>query len=279
MEDLSKKEILDMTRHLPSGNSELAVYLKNRSQIKLRDLVNIEPLKEVLRYCVVLVGIKKESMPSDAQKSVLIDFLINRLGGYSPNEIKHAFLLAVEGKLNVSVTAYQSFDSVYVSDILKAYKNYIVQKNYHRKETQEPIKKEITENEKRAVLKVFFLDLIDRYKKSLKSLRSEINDEYGVVYDQLTRLGIMNATTQEKINAFEKAKLLTFIVNIGDANDRRAFKAFKECHFKNGSGDRSNVYYIKCKQQSKSILTDQFIKKSIKENRDLEAEIKKHFEL
>lgn len=252
-----------MMKPSQNGNIELQTYLENKQNIKLRDLVNLEPLKEILRYCVILVGIKKDYLPSDAQKAVLIDFLTTRLGGYTPHEIKHAFLLAVEGRLNVSTNTYQSFDSIYVSDVLKAYKDYVTKKGYHMKLQQDETK-QISENAKEAILKDSINKMIQEYNIKLKEGTQLKADAYGVFYNHLLHLELIKPSVEYRKNAFELAKKGIPCDNIRDKNDRGRYQAFK-----NNDCDKQNKYFVKCQLKAKSIIANAFFKECFESKKEL----------
>lgn len=255
-----------MEMHSPS--SELNTYLENKKELSIRELVNNEPLNQALRYCITLVGIKKEYIPSQEQFMVLVDFLRNRQGNYTAGEIKHAFMLAVEGKLEVKVVTYQSFDSVFVSDILNSYKDYITKKGYHYKINQEE-NKEISEEEKLKILNDDALRVAAEYERILKGFTNQIRDPYGVVYNHLVRLGIISPTKDERKQVFEFCKNKMQCEKITDSNDRKCFTEFKE-----GVSDKHNKYYVKCKLKSMSYISENFIKKCLSEKRALHEQIR-----
>ena len=44
-------------------------------EVKIRDLDNDEPIKQVLRYIFALVGLKPDQIPGDIEKAVLLNFI------------------------------------------------------------------------------------------------------------------------------------------------------------------------------------------------------------
>ncbi len=81
----------------------------------------VEGIKEVLRYCFVLVGLRANNFPDDTEKAVLINWIYNNYGGHTLSEIKLAFEMAVAGKLDVEVNTYENFSVLYFSNIMNAY--------------------------------------------------------------------------------------------------------------------------------------------------------------
>lgn len=91
---------------------------------KIRNLDNDEPIRQALRYVFALVGLKAENFPSEIQKAVLIDFIQTDLKDFSPDEIKIAFRLAVNGQLNVEINHFQNFSALYIANVFNAYKEH-----------------------------------------------------------------------------------------------------------------------------------------------------------
>lgn len=97
-------------------------------ETKICHLKEIEPIKEVLRYVMVLVGLRAQNFPNEAEKAVLLDFIIKNYGGHTPSEIKLAFTMALQGKLSLdggfSVICYENFSVVYFAGVMNAYRQW-----------------------------------------------------------------------------------------------------------------------------------------------------------
>jgi len=83
-----------------------------------------EDLKQVLRYSMVLVGIRGNNMPTEEEKFVLINFIKTNFGNLTPEEIKLAFEWAVSGKLGIDAKCYENFSCEYFGRIAKSYIDY-----------------------------------------------------------------------------------------------------------------------------------------------------------
>ena len=114
---------MNLLKHLKTGKEHsLAVAHFEESNLLQS---SEEDIKMVLRRVILLLGIKKESFPSDIQKGLILEFLKENYSFLTVSEIKNAFELAIMGKLGVSSTSYQSFNCEYICSILNAYKRYI----------------------------------------------------------------------------------------------------------------------------------------------------------
>ena len=129
----------------PSPNGEIAKFQTALTDQRICNLTDIEPLKQALRYAMVLVGIKANNVPNDREKSVLLQFIVNNYGGHTPSEIRLAFDLAISGDLDVEdVKCYENFSPLYFASIMNAYRKWARPKHGDIK----PIEKELTADEK-----------------------------------------------------------------------------------------------------------------------------------
>lgn len=89
--------------------------------------ITAEELKQTLRYCMVLTGIRAQNIPVDEEKVVLMHFIYKYFGKYTIAEMKLAFELAIARQLPLEekeLKCYDNFSSEYVSRIMKAYRSY-----------------------------------------------------------------------------------------------------------------------------------------------------------
>lgn len=85
----------------------------------------METLKEALRQVFFLIGLRAEQIPTDEEKSFLIQYIAENYGGHSADEIKLAFKMAIQGKLKIDnrdVKCYGIFSPIYFTTIMDAYR-------------------------------------------------------------------------------------------------------------------------------------------------------------
>ena len=129
----------------PSPNGEVQKFQTALTDQRICNLTDVEPLKQALRYAMVLVGIKANNVPNDREKSVLLQFIVNNYGGHTPSEIRLAFDLAIAGELDVEdVKCYENFSPLYFASIMNAYRKWARPKHGEIK----PMEKELTSDEK-----------------------------------------------------------------------------------------------------------------------------------
>jgi hypothetical protein len=83
-----------------------------------------EELKQVLKYVMVLVGLRAQNYPGKIEKQILLNFIFEHYGGHTPAEIKLAFEMAITRKLEVDPTCYENFSVAYFAGIMEAYREW-----------------------------------------------------------------------------------------------------------------------------------------------------------
>lgn len=83
-----------------------------------------EQLKGVIRYVMVLIGLRAQNYPDDIEKQILLTFIAENYGGHTPAEIKLAFEMAITRKLDVDPVCYENFSVVYFVGIMEAYRSW-----------------------------------------------------------------------------------------------------------------------------------------------------------
>jgi hypothetical protein len=221
---------------LKTGNASANIILQAQSTQSLR-LRHEEDIKQVLRYSMVLVGLRSNNMPSEEEKFVLLNFIRTNFGNQTPEEIKLAFEWAVAGKLEIDAKCYENFSCEYFGRIMKAYIDYARQETITVPKVEEVIK-EIPSD---ADLKMAAINSANMYSQEIircqdKSIKMNwIAGGLHVLYDYLVKFGIYEASLEDKqriyasnINKFaDKDELVMackaqcyreFIENLADFN-------------------------------------------------------------
>lgn len=86
--------------------------------------VSQESLKGVLRYVMILVGLRAQNYPDDIEKQILLNFITENYGGHTPAEIKLAFEMAITKKLDVEARCYENFSVAYFVSIMESYRSW-----------------------------------------------------------------------------------------------------------------------------------------------------------
>lgn len=108
---------------LKTSSTIADIIMQARSTHTLR-VSNEEEIKQVLRYSMVLVGLRANNMPTDEEKFVLLNFIKLNYGNFGVAEIKIAFEMAVAGKFQIDVKCYENFSCEYFGRIMNAYSEF-----------------------------------------------------------------------------------------------------------------------------------------------------------
>ena len=157
-----------------SSENKIAQAIQNG--IRIRDYATNEELKQVLRYVFTLIGLRPEQIPSELEKTVLINFITDNYGNYAPEEIRIAFELAIKKEFEAKTEHFGIFSSLYFANIMNSYqesRNKVaiqVMKNQAKIESQKEVvftEKEIEETQKEYDLNVInpILQFYEQYNK------------------------------------------------------------------------------------------------------------------
>lgn len=194
----------------PYESGSTVTILKAQSKIPIRRRSE-EDLKEVLRYVMVLVGLRGNNMPTDEEKYVILNFIRLNFGNQTPEEIRLAFEYAISGKFEIDAKCYENFSCEYFGRIMKAYidfsRNEVKVKPKEIEEakpvpSEDELKKMAIENANfhRKMVSDFELGKSQFNWKSLGGLSS--------LYSDLKKFGIFKINEDEQKRIMDKFKHL-----------------------------------------------------------------------
>jgi len=194
-----------------NGNSigEQIMIAQGYQSLRLR---HDEDIKQVLRYAMILVGLRSNNMPSDEEKFVLLNFIRSNFGNLTPEEIKLAFEYAVAGKFNIDAKCYENFSCEYFGRIIKAYNKYSI-------EETKAIKNKVIESEPLPVptMEILKKQAIDTANMYADQLRKDANFKwiYGGLnhlFDILVMTGIIEMTKPSIDKTNDYKEFINFMV-------------------------------------------------------------------
>lgn len=74
-----------------------------------------------------LIGLRGENYPKGLDKDFLHTYILENYGGHTGAEIRLAFTMAIQGKLDLEekdVTCYENFSTLYFSRVMSAYRGW-----------------------------------------------------------------------------------------------------------------------------------------------------------
>ena len=170
---------------------------------KIRDS-SVDEIKQVLRLVMIKIGLRSQNWPSDEEKMVLIEHIIKHFGGHTCEEIKLAFDMAMEGKLEetnkmgkivlVEANCYENFSCLYFSSIMSAYRAWAKEAYRYLSQEKEPMlleqNKKITDEEME--------EWVNSWDETIKVVDNPLMIP-PTFYDWLTNKGLLNLTKEQKI--------------------------------------------------------------------------------
>lgn len=128
--DQVSKGLLKGNSKLP-GTSDEKQFIKS---LKTPQIVQrpIEDLKNVLKYIMIKTGLRGENYPVELAKDILLEHIVSKFGHHTHEEIKLAFELAIDGKLELKpdeVKHFENFSCAYFSRIMSAYRIWAAKKH------------------------------------------------------------------------------------------------------------------------------------------------------
>ena len=202
----------------PYGSGSAIAIQQAQSTYSLR-VRNEEDIKEVLRYSMLLVGLRGNNLPTEEEKFVLTNFVRSNFGNQTPEEIKIAFEMAVAGKLQVDAKCYENFSCEYFGRIMNAYLDYARQEIKNLPKPIEQVKEIPSDLE----LKKQAIDTANEYANQIRFC--EKNDKkftfiaggLSILFDYLEQFKITTISKEERIELWEKYS------NIKDIEERKLY--------------------------------------------------------
>jgi len=211
----------------PQKNSELSLALQG----KIISNIELEELKEVLRYVMVKVGLRGQNWPTDEEKGVLIDHILCNYSGHTPDEIKLAFDMAILRKLDLQekeIPCYENFSCLYFSTIMNAYRLWAKQEYKHLPQIPEQPKIEHKEDMSDISMKDWFLETSEKVKSG------ECTVEFIplMLYDWMDKSKQITVSATDKKEYLSKAaefrfeKLLCECTDKPSIDNRKLFESY-----------------------------------------------------
>lgn len=220
------------------SDNKIKIYEAYRGLKKIRDFKSnddLKPLIDIVGKWRYYIGIKEEL--SQEELFMNLNFIRENFSELNLVDINQAIDLSIKGDLDVEVEHYQSFTPLYISRILKSYKEYrnkVIFAIREKVNKIESVPKELTLNEK-----------VDITKTSLKSMYSNREDKRfydygGVTYDFIKRNNLL---------VFSKA-LVEEAMNFGKKN---SIKEIRKSTYADVI-QKSNKNYNNAKEKRESII-------------------------
>lgn len=161
-------------------------------------------LKQVLRYSMLLVGLRANNMPTEEESFVLINFIKSNFGNVTLAEIKFAFDMAVAGKLGIDAKCYENFSCEFFGRIMARYLEFSAQETRivaQRVVEDEPLPKP-SDEELKAQAIINANDYADKLANDAKF--KWYNGGLSALYDIAKETSILRLSLEEKQEIWDK---------------------------------------------------------------------------
>lgn len=225
MQELNAKPLTLSTDQLTNSlsSNEQRVIMSHRSNKKIREYDHGDFNELTKRLYAISKGLGVRTTPSVESTTLTLETLKNQFGDFSMQEIAISFELAFGGKLDVDVTNYDSFNVIYLTNILNAYRPYrakIIKRDADLKLNQEK------ENQ----MKVIDEPVENKEKRLCESLIKIVEQEgklplawdWEPVFFHLERIGELNDTSAQKEKF--KAKVMKSLADQAKIEDKESLR-------------------------------------------------------
>lgn len=171
------------------------------NKTKIAD-ADVEKLKEELRLVMIKIGLRDKNWPSDIEKIVLINHIIENFGGHSHEEFRLAFDMAIQGKLDVEANCFENFSCLYVTGIMKAYRKWATQA--HEQLNHQLLLPAPPTEESKLTDKTMG-DWLSDVKEKVKSGKTSMPFMPLMIYEWLDKNGDIKISSQQKMEYLVKA--------------------------------------------------------------------------
>ena len=191
---------------LEIGGNPLAEQLMMASKGHTLRISDEQELKQVLRYSMLLVGLRANNLPTEEERFVLINFIKSNFGNVTVSQIKMAFDLAVSGKLGIDAKCYENFSCEYFGRIMSKFLQYSAEET--RIISQRVIEDEPLPKPSQEELKAQAIEALNMYADQLandpnfKWLAGGLHH----LYDVAKELGLIKINADDKKAIWEKTK-------------------------------------------------------------------------
>lgn len=167
---------------------------------------NEKDLKQVLRYSMLLVGLRANNMPTEEESFVLINFIQTNFANVTIAEIKLAFDMAVSGKLGIDAKCYENFSCEFFGRIMARYLEFSAEET--RIISQKVIEDQPLPKPSSEQLKAQAIASANMYAEQVSKDRNFkwIAGGLNYLYDVAKETNILRISSEEKQEIWEKCK-------------------------------------------------------------------------
>lgn len=185
-----------ISKSLTTSQKVQAIGNKIQAAVKALTLEHVSDndLRGLVAYIMTAIGLK--NMPGQIEDLVMINYMRSSLSRFTMEEFKIAFNLLADGKLDIHIEHFNSFNTLYLGRIMESYSRFRF-KYIHPEQYDEPAKEITTEDLNELVMISF-----ERYKQG-----KPVTDFGGIQNKYLRFRKLIRHTVSEMDAIMEKARI------------------------------------------------------------------------
>jgi hypothetical protein len=195
-------------QHLNNGVNPLAQKLMQATMGETLRYIDDNDLTKVLRYSMLLVGLRANNMPNEEESFVLLNFIKTNFANVTIAQIKLAFDMAVSGKLGVDAKCYENFSCEFFGRIMAKYLEFSAQET--RIISQRVVEDEPLPKPSDKVLKLQAIEIINDFADKVKKGKDTgktfnwMTGGLSELYKMLVKFGIQTISKEEMLEIWRK---------------------------------------------------------------------------
>lgn len=207
-----------------------------------------DEIKQALAKIFLMIGLRKQHFPNGFE----LDFIVSNIRKLYPHrtifDLTNAFELGLRKEIDVELNCYDQFTLIYLSNIMDAYRRYLV-KSYNELPVEQPkqIEYKMTKEEKLADIQDF------------GKTECAFNMIPGYIYDWIIDLGLVILDEDDKTEYYRRAIEMreNELRKNAEFGDVKEYGSFMKCK-KNGFKDISKQEIINIDFNFKRIVVREY---------------------
>lgn len=198
--------------------------------LKIREITEDIEIRKALIYVYALIGLRPEHYPTPSEDALLFKVIRDKYAGYTLDEIKTAFMMAVCRELSedLNIDHFQMFTAEYLGRVMAAYK-------VHRLEVAKKMNSSQTKYQEPKIDTLEYLNkfLIEPYDKMMQGGPYPFSEMDGyLLYNRLSKLIGYDEEQRQGFKDSARASLVKDRTESDENFERRIIQKAKHLAFK-----------------------------------------------
>lgn len=222
---------------------------KARTKTKIKN-IGRQAASDIVNYFAVMLGLRDEKIPDGMDKANLVNYIFERCGESTLEEVKLAVNLYIQGKLDYNKELYDRLSALFIENVIQSYNRYRLNFIQPIRDTDDEIP--LTWEQKQKIIEDGLLNQFEIYRNKKKLI------DFGVGYNQMVKRGILRMTYSQIKECIRLAKYEVALENTRQSNTFMSIAQLRSMYHKSKSKFNTDVR-IKTKWIALKLLYDDII--------------------